>query len=482
MKVVATEPVNELVLLGAEMAHVQLLAHLRQHPLPGVRVTLITPKLRLVYPAMLAGFVAGRHPLDACTIALETLVQPLVEHGSARWLVARAAEIDATASALLLDDGQVVKFDCLSINTEPLHDLDALDRALPGAREHGLFVHPVDTFCALWPRVPVLAAARALRVAVIGGLAEKTPDVATALATGAADVKGVKGVEGVEGVAESVIQSVTNSVATTTREFAANGPVAQRPAQTNLQAIELALAIRHRLPDSAVTLITGGEPLGHGEPPRLQKCLADALRQRNVTVLADSATQIKSGETLLGSGARLACDVPVFATRCIPRPPPWLAQSGLAVDHRGLIAVDANGQSTSHPNVFVTGQRAEGSPLAPDRIARAEAQRLAAHLAARLATPLTDGSATGLANDLPTGLAGGVARRPARAHQPAKTLPTGPTGPTRHTATQGQNGIRLISCGDGQAVAAWGSYAAQGRWAGWLKQWLDRAALAPYRK
>ena len=390
---------KELVLVGTETSHVNLMAHLRRKPMPGVRVTLITPKPRLIYPAMLAGFVAGRHPLDACTIPMEALVQPLIATGSGRWLVARPARIDAAASAILLDDDQVVKFDALSINNEPLNDLDALELALPGAREHGLHLHPIDTFCALWPRVPELAAAGALRVAVIGGLAS-------------------------------------------------HRSVALDPALLNQQAIELALAIRHRMPACAVTLITGGEPLGCGEPPRLQKCLADALRKRNVTVLADSAMQIQSGEIQLGSGARLACDVPVIATRVILRPPHWLAECGLAVESQGLIAVDDNAQSTSHPKVFVTGQRAVDSPLATVHGSQAEAARLAAHLRARLITHS--------ANDLASDHANSTVRQ---------------------NSSPRQNGIKLISCGDGQAIAAWDNQAAQGRWAGWLKQWLDRAAL-----
>ena len=393
----------ELVLVGAEMAHVNLLAHLRKKPLPGVRLTLITPKPQRIYPAMLAGFVAGRHPLDVCTISLESLIQPLAAQGSARWLIGRVAEIDATASAMLLDDGQVVKFDVLSINTEPLHDLDALERAMPGAREHGLFVRPIDAFCALWPRVPELAAERALRIAVIGGLAN----------------------------------DLVNDLASKPANVLANDP-------THQQAIELSLAIRHRLPTSAVTLITGGEPLGHDAPPRLQRCLADALRQRNVTVLADSAMQITTGEIQLGSGARLACDVPIIATGVMRRPPPWLVESGLAVDSQGLIAVNANGQSAAHPKLFITGQRGASSRLASSRSTEAEAQRLATSLT----TPLT--------NELVTPLTG--------------------------DAAQGQNGIRLISCGDGRAIAAWGNFATQGLWAGWTKEWLDRATLVRYHE
>ena len=385
------DPHKHLVLLGAELAHVHLLAHLRQHPMPGVQVTLITPRTTLVASGMLAGFVAGRYTIDECTLPLEPLFQPLAAHSGARWLTARVQKLDAQARTVLLDDGQVVNFDWLSICCEPLQDRDATELALPGARQHGLFVHPVAAFCTLWPRVAELAAAKPVRVAVVGNL----PPTANPHPTG-------------------------NRAA---------------------PALELALAIRHRLPGSAVTLITGGAPLGQGESPRLQQRLAQALRQRNVTVLADCARQVLDGDILLCSGARLACDVPVIATG--PTAPAWLVKSGLAVDGGGLIAVDASARSISHDHVFAAGPaRADGGFASPRR-AQAEAARFAACLAAAVA---------------------GQTPRPVTPDPPA------------------QQALQLIACGDGQAVAAWRGYAAQSRWAGWLKQRQDLAVSACYRR
>ena len=56
------------------------------------------------------------------------------------------------------------------------------------------------------------------------------------------------------------------------------------------------------------------------------------------------------GELTLASGARLACDVPVMATR--PNAPTIEVESGLALNACGLIAVQASLRSTSHPNVL----------------------------------------------------------------------------------------------------------------------------------
>lgn len=374
-----TALLKQLVLLGGGPAHVHLLSHLArqgQNALPGVQLTLVTPGPHLFCTPLLPGFVAGRRLLADCVIPLE----PLVQRSGVRWQSARAAELDAHAQAVLLDDNSVLRFDWLSICNEPLQDRDVIERAMPGARKNGLFVRPVDAFCALWPRVPELAASQALRVAVIGG----------------------------------------------DRDGASPGGL----------AIELALAVRCRLPSAAVTLITGGAPLAADFPPGMQKRVAQALRQRNVTVLADTATRIEGGNILLGCGASLACDVPLIATAALA--PVWLASSGLAMDARGFVTVDACQRSVTHANIFV-------ADAGDDDFDRA-GQTLVDSLEARLSADTTRGPA-----------GGNPGRR--RRSQPPK----------------------LLSCSDGHAIGSWHGYAAQGRWVNWLKSRREQGLMARYR-
>ena len=367
------------VLLGGGPAHVHLLAHLGhlgQSALPGVQVTLVTPAQHLVCTRLLPGFVAGQRTMADCLIPLE----PLVQRSGVRWQAARAVALDVEAQAILLDDNSVLRFDWLSLCNEPLQDRDVIERAMPGARKNGLFVRPLDAFCALWPRVPELAASQALRVAVIGGE--------------------------LEGGSAGTL------------------------------AIELALAVRFSLPGAAVTLITGGAPLAADFAPAMQKRIAQALRQRNVTVLADTATRIDGGNILLGCGASLACDVPLIATGA--QAPAWLASSGLALDDRGFIAVDAGQRSTSHANIFV-------ADAGDDDFDRA-GQTLVGSLEASLAT--------------------GTTGRPAGSTPGRRLLAQPP---------------KLLSCSDGHAIAGWYGYAAQGRWVNWLKNRRDQGLMARYR-
>ena len=366
---------KHLVLLGAGHAHVQVLkryTELIRHGALPPKITLITPHPRQLYSGMVPGYVAGHYALEQCVIALE----PLLAGSSIRWLQDSVAALDAANNRVTLDDGSVLDFDWLSVNTGAVQDRQRLELLMPGVREHGLFVRPIEVFGTLWPRVVALAQTQALRLAVVGG--------------GAA-------------------------------------------------GIELAMAVRHRLPGAAVTLLTGGA-LAANYPAAAQARVLEALKNRQITVLPDSASRFTEGEVLLASGARLACDVPLIATGA--QAPAWLQSSGLALDAQGFIAVDACLRSTSHPHVFAAG---DVSSRVDRPIARSGVYAVRAGAA--------------LANNLNAALSG----QALKAHQPPA-----------HT-------LNLLSCGDRQAIANWGPFSAQGRWVWWLKDRIDRGFIRRYQ-
>lgn len=237
---------KHLILLGAGHAHVHVLSTLAAQPLPGVQITLVAPYPRQLYSGMVPGFIAGHYTLDDCVIALA----PLLKNTGIRWLVGSASALDADTRTLTLDDGSTLAYDWLSVNTGSVHDRTKMEERLPGSRENGLFVRPLEPFAALWPRVLEQAQSRALRVAVIGA--------------GAA-------------------------------------------------GLELAMAMAQRLPSSSLTLISGLAPVAANYPLAVQQRVLQALKQRHITVLPEQAVGLQAGEVLLANGARLVCDVPVIA-------------------------------------------------------------------------------------------------------------------------------------------------------------------------
>ncbi len=367
-------PARQLLLLGGGHAHVQVLAHMARTPWAGAQVTLIAPYDRQMYSGMLPGFVAGHYTLEDCVIPLE----PLVRRSGIRWLQRSVRGLDALAQTVTLDDGSTLPYDWLSINTGPVQDRAQVEAAMPGAREHALFLRPIEGFGVLWPQVLALGKERALRIAVIGA--------------GAAGV-------------------------------------------------EMAMAMRHSLPNAALTLLCGDAPPGTGYPPAVQARLKAALLQRRITLIQDTATGIRAGEVVLSRGATLACDVPVLATGA--QAPAWLQDSGLTLDARGFVSVDSCQRSVSHAQVFAAGDVSTRSDRTLER-SGVYAVRAGPALVANLSAALTS--------------------QPLQMHQPpAQTL-------------------NLISCGNTYAIASWGRYSAQGRWVWWLKNWIDRRFIRRFRE
>jgi pyridine nucleotide-disulfide oxidoreductase family protein len=361
---------KHLLLLGGGHAHVQVLRALATEPLPGVRVTLVSPFSRQLYSGMVPGLVAGHYSIDDCAIPL----LPLAQRAHAEFIESSAVHIDATARRVTLNDAQVLRYDVASIDTGPVMDRDAI----PGARAHGLFVRPIEHFARMWEAVLTLSEQRGLSVAMIGG--------------GAAGV-------------------------------------------------ELACAMQFRLGERArVSLITGGPPALANYSLEVQARARAALRRLSITVLEDTCSSMTEQHLHLGSGTRLQCDAPVLAIGSSA--PPWLAGSGLALDALGFIATATTLQSTSHPDVFAAGDVASNLVL----------QRPKSGVFAVRAGPA-------LALNLRRYLGGGMLEE----HLPK------------------QRSLNLLACGRRSAILSWGSWSAQGAWAWYLKDRIDRRFVAKYR-
>ncbi len=350
---------RQCVLVGTGALHVQLLAHLAAHPLAGMQVSLVATQPQPMYPELVSGLVSGLYTDDKLRVDLV----PLAKRAGIQWIKRNIVSMDAQQQNLVLNDGSVLHYDWLSIDSNPMLERARIEQAMPGAREHGLFVYPLEAFASLWPQVEALGTQRALRIAVIG---------------------------------------------------AGN------------MALELAMAVRQRLPTAAITLLSGPENVGNHLPAKLQALLVASLKRRSITVVPDLAIGFSPGAVQLACGAALSCDVPLVAlpSQCTP----WALESGLATNAQGRMDVDAFQRSTSHPQVFATNGPcpATGAQWAHNLSAAMAQQDLQVH-----ATP--------------------------------------------------NSTLQILSCGDGSALGSWKQHAGQGTWVQWVKNIRDRRALAKYR-
>ncbi len=363
---------TDLVLIGGGHSHLFVLRYLAMNPVPGVRVTLVTRDLDTPYSGMLPGYIAGHYHRAQAHIDL----LPLARHAGARVIHDRVVGIDAGSSRVRFASRPPLDYDLASVNigSRPLNPGVAGD-------ERQFAVKPVDVFIDAWQRIERRlgeAAAEPLRLAIVGG--------------------GAGGVE-----------------------------------------LALALDYRaRRLGGSArrlsLAILTDRERLlpGHGE--RVGRIFSDILRRRSIEVYYRHRVE-KFGDGLLRGDfdAPVAADYAVWVTPAAP--PDWLCDSGLALDERGFIAVDACLQSRSHDNLFAAG----------DIAAVTEHPRPKSGVfAVRQGLPL--------ARNLYRRLLG----KPARPFKPQRQF------------------LSLISTGDRYAVASRGGRALRGGWCWWLKDRIDR--------
>ena len=278
---------KHLVLLGGGHAHLHVLKALAAQTMAGAHITLVSPFARQMYSGMVPGLVAGHYGVDEISVALA----PLAAAGKVEFLQTSAMAVDANAKTVQLLSGDTLAYDVLSLDTGPVMNRDAI----PGARQHAVFVRPIEHFNQLWAGLLELASTEALDVVVVGG--------------GAAGV-------------------------------------------------ELVMALQHRLCKLANTgarlsLVTGGTVPLPSHSAVVQLRIKQALKRRQITVFEDTCTEVREGALQLGSGARLACDAPIMALGSSA--PTWLAGSGLALDESGFVATGTTLQSTSHPDVFAAG-------------------------------------------------------------------------------------------------------------------------------
>lgn len=150
---------RDLVLVGGGHAHALVLRMWGMSPLPGVRLTLISPDPVTAYTGMLPGMVAGHYRRDEIMIDLVRLAR----FAGARLILSHATGIDRAARLIRVAGRADVAYDAASLDIGITTDLPDL----PGFAAHGLAVKPMTDFAARWEAF--VAEGRACpRVAVLG--------------------------------------------------------------------------------------------------------------------------------------------------------------------------------------------------------------------------------------------------------------------------------------------------------------------------
>jgi selenide,water dikinase len=372
---------KQLVLLGGGHSHIEVLRRLGYGRPPATRITLVNPGPYAIYSGMLPGLIAGHYAADDCRIDLARLCR----FAGAECVIASATALDPAQRRVKLSDGKTLAYDVLSFDTGSAPDL----RTIPGAAEYTIGVRPFAQFLKSWDaiRAAVTASRQGPAIAVVGG--------------------GAGGVE-------------------------------------------LALAMRHRLTAAVrggsrvadIHLVTDGATILPHHPRRVRRILTTLLHRHGIALHAGSrVTKVTRSAIHRESGAPLRATFIILAISA--GAPSWIADSGLATDRDGFIAVNDALQSVSHPDVFAAGDVA--SPL-------------------NHTTPKSGVYAVRQGPPLAGNLVAALASRPLTAHLPQRRA------------------LALISTGDRHAVASWGPLTFSGDWVWRWKDRIDRRFVAKYRE
>ena len=153
---------KRLVLAGGGHAHIEVLRDLAVRPGSGIAVTVVTPRPRLIFTAMVPGAVAGHYRLEDCAIDLEALAR----RANARFVNGAIFRVDAANHRVHCADGDTIDYDLLSLDVGSRVSVGAAT----GVEEHATIVRPMETLMKGWADVLTRAREGRLRsVTMVGG-------------------------------------------------------------------------------------------------------------------------------------------------------------------------------------------------------------------------------------------------------------------------------------------------------------------------
>ena len=154
---------RNLVLVGGGHTHALVLHAYAKQPMPGVRLTLVTPDPTAPYTGMLPGYIAGHYS----RAALEIDLMHLCKRAGARLVLAKATGLDRAACQVQLSTGAAMPYDVAAIDIGITSDLPQI----PGYGAHAVSAKPLGDYARRWEawRADVTQGVVAPEVAVIGG-------------------------------------------------------------------------------------------------------------------------------------------------------------------------------------------------------------------------------------------------------------------------------------------------------------------------
>lgn len=159
---VITAPIfQDLVFVGGGHTHALVLRKWAMNPLPGVRITLISPQAMTPYSGMLPGLIAGHYDFEQTHIDLVKLSL----WAKIRFIQDTVTGIDIDKKSLTLAQRPSVAFDLVSIDIG-----STPNKSIEGSAEYSTAVKPISEFYSAWQGIKHKAIEKQINsLAVVGG-------------------------------------------------------------------------------------------------------------------------------------------------------------------------------------------------------------------------------------------------------------------------------------------------------------------------
>ncbi|WGV24108.1 FAD-dependent oxidoreductase [Halotia branconii] len=155
---------KQLVLIGGGHSHAIVLRMFGMKPLPGVRLTLITPASDTPYSGMLPGHIAGFYSHDECHIDL----QKLAKFAQAQLYIDRVVDLDLKNHKVICAKRPAVDFDVLSVDIGSTPAIISVS----GAAEYAIAAKPVPQLLEHWYQLIKKVTQnpqKPMRIGIVGG-------------------------------------------------------------------------------------------------------------------------------------------------------------------------------------------------------------------------------------------------------------------------------------------------------------------------
>lgn len=267
------------------------------NPLPGIRLTLVTPEVLTPYSGMIPGYVSGFYSKDDCHIDLVKLAR----FANARLVLGEAEGIDVKSRTIRLLNRPDLAYDVLSLNVGITPSAEEVE----GAKDYCIPVKPINTFAARFEQLLNKATLedKPMKVVVVGG--------------------GAGGVE--------IACALKYRIMEERSKLEMRNPV-------------------------SVVLVSKG-PILNGLADYARKSFKSLLVSRKIEVVEEAVAFVGPNNLSLRNGDQISFDACLWCTQASA--PAWLADCGLKVDDKGFLLVNEYLQVDDGPSeIFAVGDAA----------------------------------------------------------------------------------------------------------------------------